>query len=113
MTSSSSSTLVALLADPLFQQLAPFAVLVLFPIVVLFAARAAANAASSLSSSMPILLDTLGHALPWNWYGSQHANEPKKLKKKHVRSRAEQNEMRNGKGAFRSFGVVAGRIASL
>ncbi|EIW76180.1 cysteine proteinase [Coniophora puteana RWD-64-598 SS2] len=112
MTSTSSSPLVALLADPLFQQLAPFAVLFLFPIAILFAARVAANAASSFSTSLPMLLDTLGHALPWNWYGSQHSTDPKKLKKKHVRSRADQLDARNGKGKA-SSGVDDGYYPGL
>lgn len=83
--------------NPLFQQLAPFAVLFILPIFILFGVQAARNHKSTLLWSAAMVLENLGLSavLPWNWSGNgvhqaSGSHERKKSKKKHVRTRAEQ-----------------------
>lgn len=81
--------------NPFFQQLAPFAVLFILPIFILFGVQAARNCTLLWSAAM--VLENLGISLvlPWNWSGnSVHeasgSHEKKKSQKKHVRTRADQ-----------------------
>ena len=81
-----------LLQHPLVSQIAPFIVLFLFPLVALVCKRL-----SSGTTSLIMVLESLGSFFPWSWGGSQSntvsSHETKKLRKKHVRARGEQLEM--------------------
>lgn len=88
---------LSLARNPLFQQLAPFAVLFILPIFILFGVQAARNHKSALLWTAAMVLENLGlsSVLPWNWSGNavhqaSGSHERKKSKKKHVRTRADQ-----------------------
>ena len=76
-----------ILASPSFQQLAPLIIVFLVPLLVL----SARTPAASLLRRFCMVFESLGLSSLWSWGGSsQDSASPKKLKKKHVRSRADQ-----------------------
>lgn len=89
---------LTIIKNPLFQQLAPFAVLFVLPVLILFTVQAATATAQNHKSYLlwcaAMVLESFGIGLPWNWSNSHAASgsghERKKSKKKHVRTRAEQ-----------------------
>ncbi|KIJ69905.1 hypothetical protein HYDPIDRAFT_78791 [Hydnomerulius pinastri MD-312] len=91
------SWFIHLVQDPLFFQIAPLAVLFLFPLIFLLCAQAVKLRFSSGTWFFAMVLESLGFSFPWNWGSGQSrsgsSHETKKLKKKHVRSRADQLEM--------------------
>ena len=93
---------LSLVANPLFQQLAPFAVLFLVPLLVLYAVQTIKRHRSRLFWSIVMVFESLGlpfgASMPWNWGSAGHASgssghERKKSKKKHPRTRADQIAM--------------------
>ncbi|OJA15531.1 hypothetical protein AZE42_07293 [Rhizopogon vesiculosus] len=87
------------LKDPLFLQITPLAVFVLFPLLVLLALSSLGSSPSTWWLAM--VFESFNFSFPWSWSsnrssaGSSH--ETKKLKKKLVRTRGEQIEL-NGHG---------------
>lgn len=76
-----------ILASSSFQQLAPLFVVFLVPLLVL----SARTPAAALLRRFCMVFESLGLGSLWSWGGSsQGSTSPKKLKKKHVRSRADQ-----------------------
>ncbi|TFY52843.1 hypothetical protein EVJ58_g9784 [Rhodofomes roseus] len=81
--------LLQLVSSPLFQQLFPFVVILIVPLLVV----AANSRKGSLTSTIFMVFDALAGALPWHWFdshsASSSAHEKRKSKKKHIRTRAE------------------------
>lgn len=72
---------------PAFQQLAPFAILFLVPLLILLCQAHII----SLFDSLSMVLENLSLILPWNWYsGHGSTSSGRKKQKKLVRTRAEQ-----------------------
>lgn len=92
---------IEVVSSDLFQQIAPLLVLLLVPALILTVASKAER--SSLFFSAAMILDHLGLSLPWNWSaggsstlvssGRATQHDKKKLKKSHVRTRADQMAM--------------------
>lgn len=82
------------------QQLAPLVVLFLFPLLVLFFFQTLRRI-SLRPATIIMVLETFGFTFPWSWgsgqSGSSSPHDSKKLRKKHIRSRAEHHEL-NGYG---------------
>ncbi|KII94694.1 hypothetical protein PLICRDRAFT_188544 [Plicaturopsis crispa FD-325 SS-3] len=82
--------LLSVLLDPLFQQIAPLVVLLVFPLLVLLLSTRISK--TSLFWSFAMVLESLG--LHWGWSSKPSASavthEKRKSKKKHVRTRADQ-----------------------
>lgn len=96
---------LALLKDPLFLQITPLAIFVLFPLIVLLFVQTV----FSLGSSSPVtwrlamVFESFTFSLPWNWSSSSGTQqETKKLKKKVLRTRSEQIEL-NGHARPRMY----------
>lgn len=92
---------LSLIANPLFQQLAPFVVLFVVPFIVLYAAQTVKR--SRLFWSAAMLLGnfglSFGASMPWNWGGAAHASGSgghERKKKKHPRTRVEQMAAMHG-----------------
>jgi len=78
------------------QQLAPLVVFFLFPLLVLVFFQALRRI-SLRPSTIIMVLETFGFTFPWSWgssqSGSSSPHDSKKLRKKHIRSRAEHLEL--------------------
>ncbi|KAG6333345.1 hypothetical protein ID866_5736 [Astraeus odoratus] len=103
-----------LLQHPLFLQLAPFAVLFLFPLLALLLTQTFRRI--SPRPSLAMVLENFAFSFPWSWPGGQSSAGPshdtKKLKKKHVRSRPESHEM-NGHARPARTGPLEGYYPGL
>lgn len=91
---------LSLLKDPLFLQITPLAILVLFPLLVLLSVRALSNLGSSSSLSawwLTMVFESFNFSFPWSWSSNRPSSAPshetKKLKKKLVRTRGEEIEL--------------------
>lgn len=74
-------------SHPAFQQIAPFAILFLVPLLILLCQAHI----TSLFYSLSMVLENLSLILPWNWYsGHGSTSTGRKKQKKLVRTRAEQ-----------------------
>lgn len=86
---------LAVLKDPLFLQLTPLAIFVLFPLIALLSVQAVLSLGSSSATwRLAMVFESFSFSLPWNWSsssGTQH--ETKKLKKKALRTHSEQIEL--------------------
>lgn len=86
---------LAVLKDPLFLQLTPLAIFVLFPLIALLSVQAILSLGSSSATwRLAMVFESFSFSLPWNWSsssGTQH--ETKKLKKKVLRTHSEQIEL--------------------
>jgi ubiquitin carboxyl-terminal hydrolase 1 len=90
------SWFLALLNDTSFLQLAPLAVFVLFPLIVLLSVQAVLDSIGSSSATwrLAMVFESFSFSLPWNWSSSSGTQqETKKLKKKVLRTRSEQIEL--------------------
>ncbi|KZT70350.1 cysteine proteinase [Daedalea quercina L-15889] len=84
--------LLELVSSPAFQQLFPLFFVLLVPLLV-FTAN---SRKGSIVSSTFMVLEALSGALPWNWFdshsGSNSTHEKRKSKKKHIRTRLQQEQ---------------------
>ena len=92
---------LSILTNPLFQQLLPFCILFFIPFLILFTAHTVNHHRSYILWSAAMVLESIGLGLPWNWTNGAHASgssghERKKSKKKHVRTKSEQQIVSNG-----------------
>lgn len=82
--------LFELVSTPAFQQLFPFFVVLLIPLLV-FAAN---SRKGTILSTTYMVFEAFSAALPWNWFdtatGSNVAHEKRRSRKKLIRTRAEQ-----------------------
>ena len=95
------SYFLAVFTNSLFQQLAPFFILFLVPVLILFAAQTVNHHRSYILWSAAMIFEGIGFGFPWNWSNGAHTSgsnghERKKSKKKHVRTRPEQQVVANG-----------------
>ena len=99
--------LVQLASSDIFKQTAPLVIFLLIPTLVLTASTRKAT----LLRPFFMVLETLSLALPWNWY-STHSNtgsssDRRKLKKKIVRTRADQLGLNgDAAGTHCDFGIL-------
>lgn len=93
---------LSVIAHPISQQLAPFAVFFLIPLFFFYAATAFQRHWQRLFWYIANMFESLGlpfgASMPWNWGSGGHASgsgaqERKKSKKKHPRTRADQVAM--------------------
>ncbi|KAG2073543.1 cysteine proteinase [Suillus decipiens] len=86
---------LALLKDPLFLQITPLAIFVLFPLIVLLSVQAVLSSLgpSSATRQLAMVFESFSFNFPWNWSSSSGTQqETKKLKKK-ARTHSEQIEL--------------------
>jgi ubiquitin carboxyl-terminal hydrolase 1 len=99
---------LTVLKDPLFFQVTPPAVFVLFSLLVLLSVRVVFNLGSSPSTWwLAMVFESFTFNFPWSWSSSRSSSGPshetKKLKKKPVRMRGEQIELNGHAGPRMSF----------
>jgi len=95
---------LAALKDPLFLQITPLTVFVLFLLLVVHSAFSLGSSSGTFWLAM--VFESFSFSFPWNWSSNHSSSEPshetKKLKKRPVRTRGEQIEL-NGHARPRTF----------